>query len=353
MKIDRLTITTLSAAAILITSCSVVDNINKKFSDEVVIPAEVLQRVSTSFADSIMINDIVVYNGTIEPFKKNNISSSSPFRIEKIYVEVGDNVKKGAIIAQMEQSQYLQQELQLENLATDLMRMEELNKVGGVSNQQVDQLRTQHDVAKKALSYLKENTILRSPIDGVVTGRYYDEGDMLSTMASATGESGVATVMQIDKLKVIINISEYLFTRIKKGMSVNITTDSYGSEQFKGEISLIYPYIDASTHTFAVEVIIPNTDLKLRPGMFSYVEIDFGDKQVVAIDDKAVQKQIGSNEKYIFTIVDNTVVRNVVEVGRSLGNLVVIDSGVSVGDEVVTKGIGRLIEGDKVNIVNN
>ncbi len=343
MKISKLKIAILSTATILAIGCSGSgDNTKKAATTESVIVAEETKLVSIAGVESKRVDDIVQYNGTIEPYKKNNISSATPFRIEKIYVEVGDKVKKGAKIAQMEQSQYIQQEIQVENLITDLNRMEELYKVGGASNQQLEQLRTQHDVAQKALDYLKKNTLLRSPIDGVVTARYYDDGDLLS------GANGVVTVMQMNKLKVRINISEYLFTKVKKGMSVDITTDSYGSEVFKGEISLIYPYIDAATHTFAVEVVIPNSGLRLRPGMFSYVDISFGEKDIIAINNKAIQKQIGSNEKYIYMVTDSKAERRVVEVGNYYGDVVEIIEGVSIDDKIVLEGAGRLISGDKL-----
>lgn len=294
--------------------------------------------------------ETVSYNGNIEPLKRNNIASSSPLRIDDIFVEIGDKVRRGSIVAEMDKSQLIQQELQVENIAIDLSRLESLYKAGGVAKQQVDQLRTQHDVAVKALNYMKENTTLRSPINGLVTGRYYDKGDMFSMSPNSAGTVAIVTVMQIDSVKVRINISEEYFTRVKTGMPLEITSDSYTGEIFTGKVSLIFPLIDAATHSFTIEVTIANKDLRLRPGMFTKVDMNIGTRDLVVIDDMAVQKQIGSNEKYVYVVKDAIANRRSVTVGRTKNNLTEITGGLEVGEQVVIKGSGRLLDGDKVEI---
>lgn len=306
--------------------------------------------VSVGEVKANTVPETVSYNGNIEPLKRNNIASSSPLRIDEIFVEVGDKVKRGSIVAEMDKSQLIQQELQVENIATDLSRLEALYKSGGVAKQQVDQLRTQHDVAVKALNYLKENTTLRSPINGVVTGRYYDKGDMFSMSPNSAGTVAIVTVMQIDSVKVRINVSEEFFTKVKTGMPLEITSDSYDGEIFTGKVSLIFPLIDAATHSFTVEVTITNKDLRLRPGMFTRVDLNIGTKDLVVIDDMSVQKQIGSNEKYVYVVKDGIANRRSVTVGRTSNNLTEITGGLEVGEQVVNKGAGRLLDGDKVEI---
>ena len=300
-----------------------------------------------------VVPNFVSYNGTIEPNKRNNIASASPSRIDNIFIEIGDNVKKGDIIAEMDKSQLYQQELQVENLATDLTRLEELYKTGGVSEQQLEQLRTQHKVAKKALAYLADNATLDTPISGIVTGRYYDNGDMFSMTPNASGTSCIAQVMQIDSVKIRVNISEDYFTNIKLGMNVNINADSYPNAIFKGEISLIFPLIDAATHSFTVEITIPNKDLRLRPGMYTNTNIDFGKRNIVILKDMAIQKQIGSNEKYVFIAKDGVAKRRSIKTGKIYGDKVEIISGIEPGEFVISKGAGRLVDGDKIKIVED
>lgn len=345
MKIRNLFALMAFITAFTMVSC----NGEKKKSDT----TEVVKPKSVAIGDvrAKEASELVSYNGNIEPLKRNNIASSSPLRIENIFVEVGDKVKQNAIVAEMDKSQLAQQLLQIENLAVDLERLEALYKSGGVSKQQVDQLSTQFNVAKKALNYLLENTTLRSPINGVVTARYYDDGDMFSMSPNSAGVVAIVTVMQMDSVKVRINVNEEYFTKVKYGMPLELTTDSYKDEIFTGKVSLIYPLIDAATHTFTVEVTIPNKNMRLRPGMFTKVNLNIGTKQLIVVDDMAVQKQIGSNEKYVFVVKDDVVSRRSVTVGRIYNDFTEITSGLEIGETVVVKGAGRLLEGDKVEIV--
>ena len=306
--------------------------------------------VAVAKAKKEIVPNYVSYNGTIQAFKVNNIASASPSRIDNIFIEVGDNVKEGDIIAEMDKSQLLQHELQVESLGTDLARLEELYKTGGVPEQQLEQLRTQHNVANKMLAYLKDNASLTTPISGVVTGRYYDNGDMFSMTPNASGTSCIAQVMQIDRVKIRVNVSEEYFTDIKMGMNIKINADSYPDTVFEGKISLIFPLIDAATHSFTVEITIPNKDLRLRPGMYTNTNINFGERNIILLQDMSIQKQIGSNEKFVFVVEDGIAKRRAVKTGKVYDNTIEIISGIEAGEVIVTKGAGRLIDGDKVEI---
>ena len=124
--------------------------------------------------------------------------------------------------------------------------------------------KTQLDVAKTAYENLKENTRLVSPINGIVTARNYDSGDMI-------GGEPVVTIEQMSPVKLLVNVSESFYTRVRKGMDVNVKVEVYGDEIFHGKVSLIYPTVDPQTRTFPVEIKLPNKDLKVRPGMFARV----------------------------------------------------------------------------------
>lgn len=312
---------------------------------------EKVEVVRVEAAKDQMVSTNISYNGSIEPLKMNNISSSAPGRIDAILVEVGDNVKRGQIVAKMDRSQQIQQEISLQNLAADLLRLTELFEAGGVSKQTVDQMQAQYDVAKKALDFTTENTTLNSPINGVVTARNFDNGDIFSMSPTSTGAAAIVTVMQIDSVKLRVNVSENYFSNIKTGMPITLRTDSYPNEVFNGKVSLIYPLVDAASHTFTVEVTIPNKNLKLRPGMYTNVNINLGEKSAITVSDKAVQKQQGSNERYVF-VVENGVAKRRTVVAAEINSLDrEILSGVKPGDMIVVDGASRLLDGDKVKIV--
>ena len=161
----------------------------------------------------------------------------------------------------------------------------------------------------------------------------------------------IFVVQQIQPVKMLINVSESLFTDISKDMEFDITVESYPGETFKGKVNLIYPTVSATTHTFPVEVICQNTDQRLRPGMFARVTANFGTNHHVVVPDVAVVKQQGSGEHFIYVLQpDNTVRYQLVEVGKRLGNRYEIVSGINEGDKIVTEGQIRLKDGVAVTV---
>lgn len=284
------------------------------------------------------------YTATVQPDKRNNISSSMPNRIKKIYVEVGDYVKKGQILVDLDASNITQQKVQLDNLELEYNRAKELVAVGGASQQQLDQITTQFEAAKTAYDNLLENTKLLSPVNGVVTTRNYDDGDM--------AQGSILTVMQINPVKIVINVSETEFTKVKMGMPIDITLDVFGDELFKGKVSLIYPTIDPMTRTFGVEVEIPNANNRIRPGMFARATVDFGAKERVVVSDRAIVKRAGSGDRFVYVYNnDGTVTYTQVELGRHVDTYYEILSGLESGAQVIVAGQTRLSDGVKVNVV--
>ena len=301
-------------------------------------------KVTTATAQLQDVEQLSSYTANVKADVINQITPAIPGRIEKIHVEVGTHVKKGQLLVQMESHSLQQQTVQLVNLQRDYQRYEELLKVGGIAQQQVDQMKTQIDVLESAIRNIEENTKLKSPIDGIITNRNYDNGDVYTAQP-------ILTVQQLSPLKAIINVSESNFTDIKLGMPVDIVLDVYGDELFTGKVTLIYPTIDATTHTFGVEVTINNPNLRVRPGMYARVSMNFGNKKSIIVPDLAVSKQAGSNDKYVFSVIDGVAKYNKVELGQRLGDKYEILSGLNDGDVVVTAGQSRLIEGSKVEIV--
>lgn len=293
------------------------------------------------------VEQIQEYTATVEAEVKNNIAPSSPVRIDKIFVEVGDHVSKGQKLVQMDAANLKQTKLQLDNQEVEFNRIDELYKVGGASKSEWDAAKMAYDVKKTAYQNLLENTSLLSPISGVVTARNYDSGDMYS------GGNPVLTVEKITPVKLLINVSEVYFTKVKKGAPVNVKLDVYGDEAFEGKISLIYPTIDPSTRTFQVEIQLPNQNQKVRPGMFARASLNFGTEENVVVPDLAIVKQAGAGDRYVYVYKDGKVTYNKVELGRRMGAEYELKSGVPNNSQVVIAGQTRLINGTEVEVENN
>lgn len=301
-------------------------------------------RVKLADVTARPVEQIQEYTATVEAEVKNNIAPSSPVRIDKIFVEVGDRVVKGQKLVQMDAANLKQKKLQLDNQRIEFQRMDELYKVGGASKSEWDASKMQLDVQETSYKNLLENTSLLSPVTGVVTARNYDNGDMYS------GGEPVLTVEQIAPVKLLINVSETYFTKVKKGAPVNVKLDVFGDEEFTGKISLVYPTIDPATRTFQVEIQLPNRDQKVRPGMFARATLNFGTQDNVVVPDLAIVKQAGSGDRYVYVYKDGKVSYNKVELGRRMGAEYELRSGVPDNSQVVVAGQARLINGTEVEV---
>lgn len=301
-------------------------------------------RVKLADVKARPVDQILEYTATVEAEVKNNIAPSTPVRIDKILVEVGDRVSKGQKLVLMDAANLQQMKLQLENKRLEFNRADELYKVGGTSKSEWDALKMALDVQETAYKNLMENTTLLCPINGVVTARNYDNGDMYSS-----GDP-VLVVEQITPVKLMINVSETYFSRVKKGAPVAVKLDVYGDEEFSGKISLVYPTIDAATRTFPVEITLENKDQRVRPGMFARATLNFGTQDNVVVPDLAIVKQAGSGDRYVYVYKDGKVSYNKVELGRRMGAEYELRSGVPNNSQVVVAGQTRLSNGTEVEV---
>ncbi|MDO5772369.1 MAG: efflux RND transporter periplasmic adaptor subunit [Bacteroidales bacterium] len=329
----------VACASALLFSCS-----GKK--EQAATATEELPLVTIEKVTEEDVPQIVSYTATVEPFKTNNISASSANRIKSILVDVGSTVAAGQTVAVLDAVYIDQQEIRIANMKREYDRAVELLNIGGGTQQSVDQLKTEYDAAVRSLKNMKENVKLISPISGVVTARNYDPGDM-------TGQLPILTVEQQNPVKVMVNISEQDYTKVKKGMKVKVTLDVYGDEEFEGTVYLVHPTVDSSTRTFTVEVTLPNSNSRIRTGMFARVEFNYGTMRHVVVPDRAVVKQSGSGNKYVYVYKDGKVSYNRVELGQRLGTRYELLSGVENNSDVVITGQTRLADGARVEIMKD
>ncbi len=286
------------------------------------------------------------YSATVQAFAVNNIAPQSGSRIQKINVEVGDFVGKGQILAEMDRVQLDQAKLRLTNAETELARLKQLYEQGGVAQSDYEAAELNCKVSKSTYDNLLENTILRSPISGVVSARNYDRGDMYAMAAP------IFTVQQIVPVKLLVGISEADYTKVRKGDVVTLTVDALPGKSFSGTIKRLYPTIDPATHTVNIEVQVPNQSRELRPGMYAKVEVNFGHSTNIVVPDAAVVRLQGSGQRNVFVVEDGVAVQREVTLGRHFEGQYEILSGLSEGELVVVKGGNSLRNGAQVEILD-
>lgn len=332
---------TLLAGGVCLASVACQSNNNAQTEVEV----EPTPKVTTEVVHLQQVEQQSVFTGNVEGFAVNNITPQQARRISRLMVDVGDRVRAGQQLAEMENSALAQAKAQYENNKAAFERSDELYKFGGESKANWEAVKTNYEVSKLSYENLLENTTLISPISGVVTARNYDNGDMV-------GAQPIFVVQQINPVKIFINVSESLYSYVSKGMKVDVELDAIPNEKFVGTISRITPLVDPQTRTFAVELTVANANEKIKPGMYARVTMNYGSRQNVVVPDRAIVKMLGSGDRFIYVLkADGTVSYQKVELGRRLNDRYEVLSGINDGDEVVLSGQSALKNGIAVERV--
>ena len=329
----------VAASLFVLSSCS-----GTKKSKEVKKITKV-EQVRTTILKKQNITRTINLSTILEGYTTLNVFPSIQGHIEKIFVEVGDHVKKGDDLVRMDQTQYKNALITYNNLVTEMKRMEGLKEGNAVSQQNYDNTKMSLDQAKAQLDFLKQNTYFEAPFSGVISAKNYENGELLSG-------SPVVVLTKISELKALVNVSEIYYTGVKKGTKVNIISELYPDKVFNAEVEIVYPTIDPTSHTFTVKLRIPNQNMKLRPGMYVRTKLLIGKDNVLLVPYLSVLKLTGSNNRYIYINEGGKAKRIFVNLGQRFDdNIEIISPELKEGMEVVTTGQSKLVEGVKLNIV--
>jgi membrane fusion protein (multidrug efflux system) len=316
------------------------------------LPEEIIVRTKALGLSTIA--RTIDYTATIQAFEEVHLAPASPGRVNNIFVEPGDRVNKGQKLFAMDQTQLHQAEIQLANLKTDLQRLTRLLETGDIPQQQYDQLKTQVEVTESNVEFLKQNTVIYAPFAGIITDKYFEDGEMYSGAPNTSaGKAAIVTLMQLNPVKAVVNISEQYMPQVKEKMDATIIADVFPDETFKGTVSLVYPTLNPMTRSFEVEITVPNNSIKLKPGMFVRVSMFLGEVEAYVVPSNIVLQQEGTNNRYVFVDRDGIAKRHPVKIGKRYDEMLeIISDDLAVGDMLVVEGQSKLTNGDKVKVVN-
>ncbi len=314
-----------------------------------------IQPVKTVAIDLKTIKRTVETTASLVAEEETYLAPAIPGKIRNINVDVNDRVTSGQILVKMDESQLGQTRLQYANLQKDLTRMDTLLQYGSVTQQAYDQMKTQVNVTKTALSNLEENTTLKAPYNGIITGKYYNEGEIFSGAPNTqAGKAAIVSIIKMDVLKVFINVSEGFLPLVKKGQTALLESDVYPNDVFKAKINTIYPTVNAATRTFTVELRVDNSAYKLRPGMYSKLTLELGDRKTLLVPSLAVIKQTGTNNRYVFLREGNVARKVQVTLGERVdAEVEVISEKIRAGAELIYAGHTNLMDGDRIQLVED
>jgi RND family efflux transporter MFP subunit len=315
------------------------------------------------------ISEKLIFTGIIEAWQTMNIMPEVGGRIAKIYVEEGERVRKGQLLAELDTRAARLQTEQAEaavavaqanynDAEKNKERMERLIKENAVSEQQYEKIKlafesaeAQLNQARAALNLAKYNldvSIMEAPFAGVIASKNAEVGDVINPMMGGfSPTSGVVTLMDFSRVKIEVDVSQQDVVRINKGQPASMAVSAFPGRSFPGRVSVVNLTADPTTKKFHVEVTADNPDLLLRPNTFGEITIEVSSHE----DALVVPQNAILENKYVFVVnEDNSVRRQEVSIGLENTDMVEILNGVEFGDRVVVEGSYGLDNGAKIEI---
>ncbi|MBR6167989.1 MAG: efflux RND transporter periplasmic adaptor subunit [Paludibacteraceae bacterium] len=306
---------------------------------------ERVEQVRTTVLQPREIEREISVSTNLQGYLTVNVAPSITGKIEHIYCEVGDRKQKGQDLVRMDQTQYKTTKISFTNLGVEKNRIELLLKTGSATQQQYDQIIAQYNSTQEQLDFLETNTYVKAPFSGVISAKNYEDGELYSGQP-------ILVLTQIDKLKALLAIPESYFPQFKPGMKLTLTSEIYPDQVFPATVEVVYPTIDAASHTFQVKIVIPNGKNLLRPGMYVTTTIGLGKAEAIVVPYQSVEKLVGANDRYVFIVEDGRAKRVAVTLGQRFDqDIEIIAPEIKKGVEFVTTGQHKLVDGVKVNVV--
>ncbi len=288
------------------------------------------------------------YLGVLSPFREVELGSETVGKIVEQYVEEGDRVQKGQLLAKVDDEllkiKLTTEEAQLEKAATDMARFENLSKEEATSDMTLKQMQLAHKVAESQVKSTRdqiEKTNIKAPFSGVLTSKTFEAGTVISRDAK------LGTISDVSSLKMSVMIPENEINLLKIGQKVAIFSDAVPNQTFTGEITLISVKADDS-HNYKVEATVTQADKSgLKAGMYASlaVSISYADEGIL-IPRSALVGSVKSPQ--VFRVVDGKAALGNVSIAETFGDQIRISQGLNEGDWVVTSGQVNLSDGISV-----
>jgi RND family efflux transporter MFP subunit len=307
----------------------------------------------------------------LRPLEQADVGSKILGYVDAIFVERGDRVKKGQLIALVRPSDLPDQlaaarssigqiKAQAALARTNYERANKLAPSGVVSQQELQATSAALASAEAAeasaqaqisgLAIRLGETRIASPLSGYVSARRVDTG----ALVGPPGGGAIVTVVRMDKLRVFLTLNEADAMGISVGMDAHVEVDALPGRSFSGKVVRVAPAFDPLTRTLEAEVLLPNDGGELRPGMYGRGFI----RREVHPNTPVVQVnavQISSGKRYVFVLHDTKVERRSITTGADVddGKLLEIRAGLSAGEEVVIAGADALADGTVVRVARD
>lgn len=357
----------------LINGCS--DQNSENQEEETTIPVNVYT------VETGPIDRSIRYIGTVSGEREVRLFSRVPDRIIEMPAEEGDIVAEGEVLAVIENAVLKETVQQAEsalriaranfnNMESEYNRAQRLYDERAISSQQFDRTKAQFENAEGSLEQAKSSlaqawenyndSYIKAPFDGIINERFMEVGDM------AGGGAPIFGIIQTENVKVAVNVVDREYNYIQKGQHVRLTVRPHPDEVFSGTVTRKRPAFDPMSRLAKVEMLFPNEDGNLYPGMFGEVELIIDSKDnVPLVPVHAVLYRIELDESlgrlideqlvrqpYVYVVENGRAVRRSIGIGYETRDAAEVTHGLEPGERVVVRGQNNLTEGIRVNVQN-
>jgi len=293
------------------------------------------------------------FAGTAYANKEANLGTTLPGRVEKCYFIEGQKVNKGDLIVELSSELYTQALIERNTLEKDFDRVTRLREKGSVSEQDFDHVKAMYDASVAKTQMLKKSAEVRAPFAGTIVDYIVQEGENFffapNLKPGYSMTSGIVQLMQLDVLKVTIDVNEKDISKIVIGQQANVKFDAYPEKVYTGIVKSVDPTLSTLSRTAKVEIQINNNDLLIKPGMFAKVKIFLPEQNAVFIPFESISRQSGTGNEYVFVIKSDIAEKVQIIRKFSVENLIGVD-GLKPGVTIAVAGKNKLSNGCKVRI---
>ncbi len=296
-------------------------------------------------------------SGTLEAVTKIRLYNEESGRITKLPYHEGDVVKKGTLLVQLDnellKTDVAKAKASREQAKLDLSRVKKLLPKKISTEEEVARAHTELDLAiaeeRRQLTRLKRTSI-KAPIDGLITKRLYEPGDMLAQ------QSHIHTIIDPTALRLKASLAERWLPLVKKDQAVTVTIDALGDKKYSAKVVRIHPTINASTHKGTIEILLSPVPDGATVGQFSRAKIELTATDRLIIPVHTIHYE--PEGAYVYRVTkndsDETIVEKVFfEQGQQFASVAEILSDLIAGDRVVSRGFLGLRTGKKVEVANS
>ncbi len=324
----------------------------KESKDEI---KEELKRITVTVVEFKPVFSTIEFSQNISARREAMLSPATPGRIERILVEKGDSVSKGQLLVILSGEMLAQAQAQYEAAKSDYIRAQNLYENSAISLQQLERTEAVFKSASAQRDMSARAAYIYAPFKGIIAQISCEEGEVFTftpeISLNGVKGGGIITLSAIDSVKVTGNIPERHYNAVFTGQEAYVSPDLFPDTVWTGYISNKGSFIDESSRTFEVQILIDNPGLTLKPGMFARVSIELEQRISAVIPEEALVTEDAKEGFFVFVIQNGMAQKRPVETASVENGFVEILLGINPGDTIAERGARTLQDGDKVQII--